>query len=363
MAQRIRRPVITIFALTTSTSMLIIDHIQNTSEECRMHAVRDASRLRRVASLLFALASTYAATLLAQPTSFPNRPVRIIVPYPPGGLGDLFPRGLAHAITEPLGQQIIIENRPGATQIIGAQAAAKATADGHTLFFGSVTSLAINPASRSNLPYDPLRDFTPVTLCFATPLYLVVHHAVATKSVKELIALARSQPGKLNFASGGSGTSQHLAAELFKSMAKLDLIHVPYKGAAPAMVDVQTGQVQFMFEGGGLSYLREGKIRILAVTSARRTPKAPEVPTVHEAGLPGYEATIWFGLVVPSATPRPLIDSLSTRIGAVLGQPAFHQRFPALDIAGSTPEQFAAHIRSEIPKWRKVIQDANIVID
>jgi len=299
----------------------------------------------------------------AQTTPFPSRPLRIIVPYPPGGLGDIFPRGLAAAATEPIGQQIIIENRPGATQIIGAQAAAKATPDGHTLFFGSVTSLGINPASRKNLPYDAVKDFSPVTLCFSTPLYLVVHHALPVKTVKELIAMARAQPGKLTFASGGPGTSQHLAGELFKSMAKLDLIHVAYKGAAPAMTDVQAGQVNFMFEGGGLSYVREGKIRVLAVSSAKRTPRAPDVPTVAEVALPGFEATIWFGLAVPAATPSAYIAKLHADLSKVLDQPSFHQKFPALDIRSSTPEEFAAHIRAEIPKWRKVIQDANIVIE
>ncbi len=311
----------------------------------------------------FGMLSAYTCFAQAPVAAFPARPLRIIVPYPPGGLGDIFPRALGLAAGELFSQQIIIENRPGATQIIGAQAAAKATPDGHTLFFGSVTSLAINPASRTNLPYDALRDFAPVTLCFSTPLYLVVHHAVAAKSVKELIALARTQPGKLTFASGGPGTSQHLAAELFRSMAKLDLVHIPYKGAAPAMVDVQAGQVNLMFEGGGLSYLREGKIRILAVTSAKRTASAPDIPTLHEAGVTGFETTIWFGLAVPAATPRPLIDMLSTKIGSVLDQASFQKKFPALDVGRSTPEQFAAHIRAEIPKWRKVIQDAKIVIE
>ena len=270
---------------------------------------------------------------------------------------------IAQEMSEKWGQRVVIDNRPGATQIIGAQAAAKATPDGYTLFFGSVTSLAINPASRPKLPYDPLRDFAPVTLCFSTPLYLLVHHSVPANSVKELIALARAQPGKLSFASGGAGTSQHLAAELFKSMAKLDLVHIPYKGAAPAMVDVQAGQVHMMFEGGGLSYLREGKIRVLAVSSEKRTTAAPGTPTVHESGLPGFETTIWFGLLAPVAVARPLIDILSTKFGQVLDQGSFKQKFPALEVARSTPEQFTTHIRNEIQKWRKVIQAANIVIE
>ncbi len=316
-----------------------------------------------ICTLLIALSAVAPAVAQGPAVTFPSRPLRIIVPYPPGGLGDIFPRALAMAAIEPMGQQIIIENRPGATQIIGAQVAAKATADGYTLFFGSVTSLAINPASRANLPYDALRDFAPVTFCFSTPLYLVVHNAVPAKSVKELIALARAQPGKLTFASGGPGTSQHLAGELFKSMARLDLVHVPYKGAAPAMVDVQAGQVNLMFEGGGLNYLREGKIRVLAVSSAKRTASVPDLPTVSEAGLPGFETTIWFGLAAPAATPRALIEILSAKFGGALDQRALQKKFPALEISRSTPEQFAAHIRAEIPKWRKVIQDANIVIE
>ena len=333
-----------------------------------MRSLQPITHWRLGAQSLWAVLSLTAFAAQAQAplqnsSTFPARPLRIIVPYPPGGLGDIFPRALAAAAIEPLGQQMIIENRPGATQIIGAQAAVRATPDGHPLFFGSVTSLAINPASRPKLPYDAQRDFAPVTLCFSTPLYLVAHTAVAAKSVKELIVLARAQPGKLSFASGGAGTSQHLAGELFKSMAKLDMVHVPYKGAAPAMVDVQAGQVNLMFEGGGLSYVREGKIRVLAVTSARRAPAAPDVPTVAEAGLPGFETTIWFGLVAPAATPRGHIDVLSAKLGNVLEQGGLQQKFPALDIARSTPEQFAAHIRAEIPKWRKVIQDANIVIE
>jgi tripartite-type tricarboxylate transporter receptor subunit TctC len=329
--------------------------------QTRTLRMQDRSLLRRGARFGMAAVSLLAAYAAAAP-AFPMRPLRIISPYPPGGLGDIFPRALAAAATEPLGQQVIVENRPGATQIIGAQAAARATPDGYTLFFASVTSFAINPASRANLPYEVLRDFAPVTFCFSTPLYLV-HHAVPAKSIKELIALARAQPGRLSYASGGPGTSQHLAAELFRSMAKLDMVHVPYKGAAPAMVDVQAGQVNLMFEGGGLNYLREGKIRVLAVTSARRTTSAPDIATVHEAGVPGFEATIWFGLAVPSATPRPLVDTLSAKFGNVLEQGTLQQKFPALEVSRSTPEQFAARIRAEIPKWRKIIQDANIVIE
>ncbi|HTP96280.1 MAG TPA: tripartite tricarboxylate transporter substrate binding protein [Burkholderiales bacterium] len=294
---------------------------------------------------------------------YPAKPVRIIVPYPPGGLGDLFPRALGSGLAERLGQPVVIDNRPGASQIIGAQLAARATPDGYTLFFGSVTSLAINVSAHRSLPYDPVRDFAPVTLCFSTPLYLIANAAVAATSVRELIALARARPGKLSFASGGPGSSQHLAAEMFKSAAGIDVVHVPYKGAAPAMADVMAGQVDFMFEGGGLSYLKDGKVRALAVTSLKRSPAAPGLPTMNESGLPGFEATIWFGIVAPTQTPRSIIARLARDIAAVLDRAEFRERLATLDIAPSTPDEFARRIDAEIPKWRKVIADAKIAIE
>ncbi len=294
---------------------------------------------------------------------FPAKPVRIIVPYPPGGLGDIFPRALGNGLAVLYGQPVIIDNRPGASQIIGAQLAAKAAPDGYTLFFGSVTSLAINVSAQKNLPYDPLRDFTPVTFCFSTPLYLVVTQALPAASVKELIALAKARPGGLTFASGGAGSSTHLAAELFRSLAGVNLVHVPYKGSAPAMTDVMAGHVDFMFEGGGINYIRDGKVRGLAVTSAKRTVNAPGMPTMQEAGVAGYEAAIWFGIVAPAVTPRAAISRLSTDIGKTLNQPQFRERLPALDIAPGTPEAFGAYIAAEIPKWRKVIETANITIE
>ena len=315
---------------------------------------------------LFAAATLLAsAGLRAQDAAqgYPARPVRIIVPYPPGGLGDIFPRALALGLAEELAQPVIVDNRPGASQIIGAQLAAKATPDGYTLFFASVTNLAINVSAQKNLPYDPLRDFTPVSFCFSTPLYLVTSLAVPATSVKELIALAKSRPGKLTFASGGAGSSTHLGAEMFKSMAGIDLVHIPYKGSAPAMADVMGGHVDIMFEGGGLNYAKDGKVRALAVTSSKRTVAAPAIPTMSEAGLPGFEATIWFGIVAPAATPRAIVTRLAGEIGKVLNRPSFRARLPALDIAPGTPEAFAQHIRSEIPKWRKVIADAKIVIE
>jgi len=315
---------------------------------------------RRCGVLLIAAVCGWPAAALAQPAAYPLKPVRIIVPYPAGGLGDILPRALGASLAEQLGQPFVVENRPGASQMIGAQLAAKSVPDGHTLFFGSVTSLAINVSAQKNLPYDPLRDFAPVSLAFSTPLYLVVNPVVPARSVQELVALVRKQPGKLTFASGGPGSSNHLAGELFKFLIGGDIVHVPYKGAGPAMIDVIGGHVDMMFEGAGVTYAKDGKVRALAVTSARRSPVAPNLPTMQEAGVTGYESTIWFGIVAPSATPAPVVNRLSQEIVKALAQPAMRERLSAVNLIGTTPEEFAAHIRAEIPKWRKVIESAKI---
>ncbi len=295
--------------------------------------------------------------------AYPVKAVRIVVPYPAGGLGDILPRALGASLSEQLGQPFVTENRPGASQMIGAQFAAKAAPDGYTLFFGSVTSLAINVSAQKNLPYDPLRDFAPVSLCFSTPLYLVVNPVVPARSVKELIALVKARPGKLTFASGGAGSSNHLAGELFKFLIGGDIVHVPYKGAGPAMIDVVGGHVDMMFEGAAINYAKDGKVRALAVTSAARSPVAPQLPTMQEAGVTGYESTIWFGIVAPMATPAPIVNRLSQEITKALAQPLLRERLSTVNLIGTTPEAFAAHIRAEIPKWRKVIESAKISFD
>ena len=295
--------------------------------------------------------------------AYPVKAVRIVVPYPAGGLGDILPRALGASLSEQLGQPFVTENRPGASQMIGAQFAAKAAPDGYTLFFGSVTSLAINVSAQKNLPYDPLRDFAPVSLCFSTPLYLVVNPVVPARSVKELIALVKARPGKLTFASGGAGSSNHLAGELFKFLIGGDIVHVPYKGAGPAMIDVVGGHVDMMFEGAAINYVKDGKVRALAVTSAARSPVAPQLPTMQEAGVTGYESTIWFGIVAPMATPAPIVNRLSQEITKALAQPLLRERLSTVNLIGTTPEAFAAHIRAEIPKWRKVIESAKISFD
>jgi len=321
-----------------------------------------ASRTCNAARCALALVVTaWAVTAHAQ--TYPVKPVRIISPYPPGGLGDLLPRAIAVGLTEALGQQVIVDNRPGASQIIGMQLAAKSPPDGYTLVFGSVTSLAINPSAQKNLPYDPIKDFAPIALCVTTPLFLVVHPTMPAKNVKELIALARARPGQLLFGSGGNGSSNHLAGELFKSLAHVDLVHVPYKGAGPAMVDVMAGHIHLMFGAAGLAEARAGKVRVLGVTSAKRAGAAPQVPTIAESGVPGYEATIWFGLLAPAGTPSAIVTRLSNEIRNVLLQPKMREQFNTVEITPSSPEEFANVIRREMPKWRKVIEGAKITME
>ena len=297
---------------------------------------------------------------MAQAQNYPIKPVRIISPYSPGGLGDLVPRAIAAVLSESMGQQFVVDNRPGASQAIGMQLAAKSPADGYTMVYGSVTSLAINPAVTKDLPYDPIKDFAPVSLCVTTPLFLVVHPSVPAKSVKELIALAKRQPGKLTFASGGAGSSNHLAGELLKLLGGVDLLHVPYKGAGPAMVDVMAGHVDMMLGAAGLAEARAGRVKVLGVTSAKRSPQAPELPTLAEAGVKGYEATIWFGLLAPAATPLTIVSRLSQEVGKALQLKTMRDRFNTVDLTPTTPEGFAEHIRREMPKWRKVVTEANI---
>ncbi len=337
----------------------------------RTHCGPLKSRLARpplLAALLCAGVAGFAALGAALPAhaqSYPSKPVRIIVPYPHGGIGDTVTRALAQGLSEQLGQPFVIDNKPGASQMIGAELVAKAPADGHTLFLGSVTSLAINVNSQKKMAYDPARDFAPVSMAFFSPLYLVVNPAVPANSLRELIALAKAQPGKLTFASIGQGGSIHLAGELFRSMAGLDMTHVPYKGSAPALTDVIGGQVNLMFDAGvsALPQVRAGKLRALAVTSATRSSSAPELPTVAEAGgLPGYEATIWFGLVAPAGTPREIVARLSQEVAKVTRVSALRERFApqGVELSASAPEAFAEFIKSEIPKWGKVLRDANV---
>jgi tripartite-type tricarboxylate transporter receptor subunit TctC len=321
-------------------------------------------RLSRVFALGICVAGlSVAPAALGQ--TYPTKPVRVVVPYPPGGVGDTTMRAIAQQLSESLGQPFVIDNKPGASQMIGADAVAKAAPDGYTLFLGSVTSLAINVSSQKKMPYDPVKDFAPVSMLYFSPMYLVVNPAVPAQSVKELVALAKAQPGKLSFASIGQGGSIHLAGEMFKSMAGVDITHIPYKGSAPALTDIIGGQVSLMFDAGvsALPQVRAGKLRALAITTAKRVDSTPELPTVAEAGgLPNYEATLWFGLVAPAATPRDIVNRLSQELARILRQPALQARFANLGVefSASSPEEFATYIRAETLKWGKVFRDAKV---
>ena len=305
-----------------------------------------------------------AAVLPVEAQVYPSRPIRFIVPYTPGGLGDSFARAVGDELAKRLGQPVVIDNRPGASQAIGAEATAKAPPDGHTIFMGTQSGLVINTIARKQLPYDPVRDLAPVTMLFTTPLYLVVHPSVPAHSVRELIALARAKPGKLTFASIGTGSSQHLAGEMLRARAEVDIVHVPYKGSSPAMTDLLGGQVDMMFEGGvsSLPQVRSGKLRALATTGRRRADAMPALPTMAEAGVADFEFTVWFALIVPAATPRPIIERLNREVGEVLRTRELKEKFaPAgIEITPSTPEELSERIRADLPYYGKLMREAGI---
>jgi tripartite-type tricarboxylate transporter receptor subunit TctC len=310
-------------------------------------------------ALAAALASTPGAA-----QNYPTKAIRLIVPFPPGGPNDILGRVLAQILSEQLGYQVVVDNRGGAGGIIGAELAARAGPDGYTLLFGGTAPLSINPALHKTLPYDPIKDFSAVSLVGTAPSMLVAHPAVPIKTVKDLIALAKARPGQLNFASAGIGTPPHLAGELFKSMAGVDMVHVPYKGGGPALTDLLAGQVGLYFSGisSALPFVKEGKLRGIAVTSAKRTAVVPDMPTIAESGLPGYEVGNWYAVLAPAATPPAIVTRLSAEINTALKAAEVRKRFLELaaDPLGSTPAELAAYIRSEIVKWAKVIKMAGI---
>jgi tripartite-type tricarboxylate transporter receptor subunit TctC len=296
----------------------------------------------------------------AHAQNYPTKPVRIVVPFAPGGGGDLVARTVAVKLTESLGQPVVVDNRAGAAGSIGAEIAARSPPDGHTLLLGSNGPLAINPSLYAKLPYDAARDFAPVSLVTIMPFVLVVHPALPVRSVKELIALARSRPGELNYGSPGNGSSTHLANELLKSMTGMKIAHVPYKGVAPAATDLISGQIQMM--SGDLStlvpHIRSGRMRALAVTSSRRSAMLPDTPTVAESGVPGYEASGWFGVLVPAGTPPYIVQRLNSAMLKGLAAADARERLAAFggEVAPGTPEQLATHIRTEGAKWGKLIR-------
>ena len=300
----------------------------------------------------------WAAGSAAQ--NYPTKPIRMICPFAPGGGTDFVARIVGKELNDALGQPLVVDNRGGAGGAIGTELAARSTPDGYTLLLGSAGPLAIQPGLSARLPYDSLRDFAPVTLVSSMPYVLVVHPSLPVKSMQELLALARAKPGQLNFASPGNGTTTHLATELLKMLAKVDVVHVPYKGVAPALTDLLAGQVQFM--SGDLSsvlpQVKAGRLRALAVTGAQRSSFVPELPTIAESGVPGYAASGWFGVLAPAATPRGIITRLNAVIVKGIRGAEAHQRLAALggDVVANTPAEFAAYIRADLAKWSKLIK-------
>jgi len=293
---------------------------------------------------------------------YPSKPIRFVVAFPPGGGTDLVARTIAPRLAERLAQQVVVDNRPGAGGNLGTEIVAKSAPDGYTMLMGSVGPLAINASLFARLPFDPLKDLAPVTLAASTPNILVVHPSLPVASVHELIALAKARPGAINFASSGQGTPAQLAGELFNSMAGVKMVHVPYKGAAPALADLLGGQVQVMFSTmpPALPHVTAGRLRALAVASLKRSPAAPGLPTIDEAALPGFEATTWHGVMVPAATPSAVVAKLHGDIVAVLRMPDVTERLSSqgAEAIGSTPQEFASYIKTETAKWAKVIRES-----
>lgn len=319
---------------------------------------------RSAAMLTVVAALTGVAGPPASAQTYPSRTVTIVVPYPAGGLGDILPRAMAQVLQEQTGQTFIVDNRPGATQALGTRYAAHAVADGYTLLFGSVTSLALNPILKKDLPYDPLKDFEPIALTYISPMYLVTRPDLKMNSVKDLIALARAEPKKLNYSSGGVGSSSHFAAELFNTMAGTSMTHVPYAGTGPAIRDTMAGIVDLTFTGSGMSYAKQGQVKALATTGATRSQAAPELPTLAESGLAGYEASIWFGFLAPAGTPKPIVDKLYAEMKKAVDSGALRERLRAsndeIELVAKPSQEFRAFIGQEIERWRGVTKAADL---
>ena len=323
------------------------------------------ARSRSFARILAACAmAAVAAPLGAQ--EYPAKPVRIIIGFPPGGATDLVSRLMAPKFADLLKQQFIVDNRPGANGTIGSDLAAKAAPDGYTIHLATVGSLVLSPAT-GKVPYDPIKDFAPISQAVALQNIFIVHPTLPVRSMKELIALAKAKPGALNFASSGAASPGHLAGELFKSMAKVDLVHVPYKGGGPALIDLIAGHIEIFVAviSTATPQVKAGKARALAVTGPKRAASLPDVPTVAEAALKGYEATNWYGYVVPAATPRPIIERLHQATVTVLDMRDIRKALfdQGIEAAPSSPERFAAYIKSETAKWTKVIKAAGIKVN
>lgn len=326
-------------------------------------------RCKRYTALfaMLALTAGLAAPGAALAQNYPAKPIRFVIPYPPGGASDVTARTLGAKMSETWGQQVLVDNRAGANGIIALELTAKAPPDGYTILMANLGPNAINPSVYTKLPYDPIKDFSPVTLTTLVPQLLVVHPSLPAKSVQELITLAKTRPTQLSFASAGIGASNHLSGELFRMMAGVKLTHVPYKGDTPAMTDIIAGQVAIMFPTAiaATPHVKSGKLRALAATSAKRIASMPDLPTVAESGIAGFEAVSWGGVMAPAGTPKDIVAKLHAEITRILGLPDVRERLSGLgaEIVASTPAEFAAYLKSEIDKWSKVARAANVKLD
>ena len=330
-----------------------------------MTNLHHTTRRTLLASLAVAAAGALPLGALAQ--NFPTKPITIIVPFSAGGTTDILARIVGQGLTTELGQSVVVDNKPGAGGNIGGSLAAKAAADGYTLFMGTVGTHAINQSLYKKMPFDPVKDFAPLSRVATVPNLLVAHPSQPFKTVKEMIAYAKANPGKITYGSPGSGTSPHVSGELFKSMTGTDLLHIPYKGSAPAMTDLLGGQTSVMFDNmpSAIQHVRSGKLRPIAVTTAKRSPELPDVPTIAEAGVPGYEATSWFGMFAPAGTPKPVLDKLHAALIKVLNQADVKKKIAEQggDVVAETPDQFAAFIQAESVKWGKVVKESGATAD
>jgi tripartite-type tricarboxylate transporter receptor subunit TctC len=327
---------------------------------------------RLLTAVLRCASAASAVTLVAFASSacaqgYPNKPIRLIVPYPAGGTTDILAREIGQKLAESLKQPVVVDNRPGANGNIGAQAVATAAPDGYTLLMAPAGTLTSNPHLYATMPFDALKSFAPITIVAETAHIVVVNPAMPAKSMQELIALAKAKPGELTFASPGTGSSPHLSGELFKTMTGVNITHVPYKGAAPAVNDLLGGVVTMSFDTvpSSAPHVKAGKLKALAVTSAKRLPQFPDVPTVAESGVAGYESTTWFGLLAPAKTPQDIIDKLHAEVVKTMQTADMKERFAkqGAEPVGNTPEQFAGVLKAETAKWGKVIKDSGVRLE
>ena len=318
----------------------------------------------RMTNILFAMA---LVPLIAGAQTFPSRQITFVVPFSPGSTSDLIPRAIAPLLSQATGVPVIVENRPGASGNIGAAAVAKGEASGHTILMAPSAILATNQWLYKELPFDPQKDLAPVINAATTPNLWVAHPGLAVKTMNDVIALAKAKPGSLSFASGGAGTTSHLCGELLKTTAQVDLVHVPYKGPAPAAQDLLSGRVPLMCDNFSnvISHVRAGRLRAIALTAMKRHPQAPEVPTADESGLPGFEVNVWYGFAVPAATPKPVVQKLNAEIAKALRTPAVAERMESLGLAivADTPEDFARFVAAESEKMRRLVQASGARVD